>query len=172
MAIPAQLAVIQQAPEPARLRRSVDTIRLGLVLEEVHIAANARVLTVHLLSLLGLLVADHFAGVLAHKVAFLKVARREHAAPFILDHFDFKTVLAHRFDARLDVLALLLLQVRLALAAALSDLKVVRDLLVAVLVVQAQARVQAHIEAVVELGVDGEPRRGVLGLEALLGDVE
>ena len=158
VAVAAQLGVVEQAAQSVGLGGRVYAVLLRLVLEEVHVAADARVGRVDLLALLGHLVADHVACVLAHEFAAFKVARGKHAAALVLDHLDFEALLAHLLDRLLHVFATLLVYVRLAFAGALADLKVVgyfpvRLVQAFVLMVVLVALVLAQIQAAVVVAV-------------------
>ena len=68
LAVAVELRVIEEASEPISLGGRVYAHLLGLVLEEVHVAADACVLRVRLFALLSQRVRDHLARVLAYKV--------------------------------------------------------------------------------------------------------
>lgn len=93
LAIAAELGVIEQAAETARLRRGVDAQLLRLVLEEVHVAADGRVLGVGLLASFRRRVRHHLASVLAHEVAATKGARREHRPTLVGQHANLQALL-------------------------------------------------------------------------------
>lgn len=56
-----------------------------LVFEIVHVAPSALVISVFLLPPLGLIQVDQLSAVLDNKIALVKLARRNHAAPLVLE---------------------------------------------------------------------------------------
>ncbi len=131
LTISVQLRMIQQPAQTSRLGRRVNTIPHRLVLEKVHVAADARVPHVVLLAFLGRLVADHFAVVLADEIAAAKVLACEDRAALALHGPHLESVLASGQNGVLNPCPLLLLDIGFTLARALTNLKVVGDLAVA-----------------------------------------
>ena len=122
VAITAQLRVVQEASEATRLGRGVYAVRLGFVLEEVHVAADAFVARVPSLALLGLRVAYGVAGVLDHELSAAKRFGGEHAAALALNDAHGQTLFELPLDSLLDLDSFLFLQVRLTFSRALAYL--------------------------------------------------
>lgn len=132
LTIALEFRVIQQPAEPARFRRRIDAVRLGLVLKKVHVTSDCLVLSVHFLAFFGQLIADHFARVLANELAAREIACGKHGPALVFKYPNLQPVLFAVFDRLLDVLFAFLVQVGLALARTLANLKVVGDLAIAV----------------------------------------